>query len=473
MLMRPLCILVFALFPLLFASAAPNVLIIMADDCTFSDLPVYGGHNALTPNIDRLAGEGLVFNKAYLTSAMCQPCRAELYTGQYPMRNGCAWNHSASRNDTKSLPHHLERLGYRVGIAGKVHVQPATAFPFENVGGFDKSCTRAPTQAHDMGAVKEFISRDAKQPFCLTIALVDPHVPWVMGDASQYKPKKLKLPPHLADTEMTREDFSRYLAEITYMDGQVGEILTALEASGKSQDTLVLFTSEQGSQFPGCKWTQWDVGVHTAMIARWPGKVAAGERTDAIIQYCDVVPTVIELAGGDPAKSPVRLDGRSFAKVLSGEAMKHREFAFGTHNNIPEGPSYPVRTVTDGEYRYIRNLLPDEIYIEKHLMGYDGTKPLTNAYWATWVAEAWNNPATYNLVKRYTHRPAEEFYHTAYDPGEMTNLASDPKYAEMKAKLSSELDRWLEEQGDPGVPQDTHEAHVAAKKGQHLYFPKD
>ncbi|MEZ5386993.1 MAG: sulfatase [Prosthecobacter sp.] len=471
--MRSFFFLLATLCPLLVASAQPNVLIIMADDCTFSDLAVYGGQNAITPNIDELAGEGLVFNKAYLTSAMCQPCRAELYTGQYPMRNGCAWNHSASRAETKSLPHHLKPLGYRVGIAGKVHVLPEAVFPFEKVDGFDGNCVRAPTQAHDISAVKEFISRSDDQPFCLTIALVDPHVPWVMGDASQYKPKKLKLPPHIADTAMTRVDYSRYLAEITYMDGQVGEILATLEATGKARDTLVLFTSEQGSQFPGCKWTQWDVGVHTAMIARWPGRVAAGERTDAIIQYCDVVPTCIELAGGDPAKSPVKLDGRSFAAVLSGKATTHREFAFGAHNNIPEGPAYPVRTVTNGEYRYIRNFLPDEIYIEKHLMGYDGTKPLTNAYWATWVAEAWQNPATYNLVKRYTHRPAEELYHTAYDPGEMTNLAADPKHSEMKAKLSAELDRWMAEQGDPGIPQDTHDAHQAAKKGGHLYFPKD
>ena len=102
--------------------AQPNVLIIMADDCTHNDLPIYGGQNAATPNIDRLASEALVFNRAYLASAMCQPCRAELYTGLYPMRNGCAWNHSASRPDVTSMPHHLKPLGYRVGLAGKVHV---------------------------------------------------------------------------------------------------------------------------------------------------------------------------------------------------------------------------------------------------------------------------------------------------------------------------------------------------------------
>ncbi|MCP4505584.1 MAG: sulfatase-like hydrolase/transferase, partial [Fuerstiella sp.] len=106
------------------AADQPNVLIIMADDCTFNDLPLYGGRNAGTPNIDALASQGLTFNRAYLSSAMCQPCRAELFTGQYPMQNGCAWNHSASRDSVESMPHHLRRQGYRVGIAGKVHVKP-------------------------------------------------------------------------------------------------------------------------------------------------------------------------------------------------------------------------------------------------------------------------------------------------------------------------------------------------------------
>ena len=86
------------------AAERPNVLIIMADDCTYNDLPLYGGKNAQTPNIDRLASEGLTFRRAYLSEAMCQPCRAELFSGQYPMRNGCAWNHAASRSTTESIP---------------------------------------------------------------------------------------------------------------------------------------------------------------------------------------------------------------------------------------------------------------------------------------------------------------------------------------------------------------------------------
>lgn len=451
------------------AAVRPNILIIMADDCTHSDLPTYGGKNAKTPNLDALAKQSLVFNKAYLCSAMCQPCRAELYTGLYPMRNGCAWNHSASRPGTTSLPHHLGDAGYRVGIAGKVHVTPKKVFPFENVSGFDKNCVRNPTQTHDLAAVREFMSRDTKQPFCLVVALVEPHVPWVMGDASQYPPQDIDLPPNIADTPRTRQDFGRYLAEITYMDGQVGELLTTLELTGEADNTLVLFTSEQGSQFPGCKWTNWDTGVHTALMARWPGSVPAGTRTDALVQYADVLPTLLDACGIQPEDEA--FDGSSFLPVLLGKSDSHREYVFGMHNNVPEGPAYPIRSVTDGEFHYIENLKPEETYIEKHLMGMKGDGALNNPYWATWIWNSTEDTATYNLVKRYMHRPAEQLYRLSQDPYEMNNLAGQKTFTERKARLALQLKNWMHMQGDPGAEQDTFESLRAAKQGKHRFFP--
>jgi N-sulfoglucosamine sulfohydrolase len=450
-------------------SHRPNILMIMADDCTYSDLPLYGGKNARTPHLDRLAAQGLLFNRAYLGSAMCQPCRAELYTGLYPMRNGCAWNHSASRPDVHSMPHHLKALGYRVGLAGKVHVKPAQVFPFNKVDGFDTNCVRNPTKEHSTQGIQRFMSVTQDQPFCLVIALVEPHVPWVMGDASQYPPAQLELPPNIADTKRTRADFSRYLAEISYMDQQVGDILKVLDQSGQADNTLVLFTSEQGSQFPGCKWTNWDTGLHTALIARWPGKVRPGQRTHALVQYADVLPTLMEATGAKLGKHAY--DGTSFLSVLLGKTSQHRSFVYGMHNNIPEGPPYPIRSISNGAYRYIRNLRPDEIYIEKHLMGWSGDGQLNNPYWATWVREAWADGHTYDLVKRYMHRPPEQLYHTAQDPYEMANRADDSALGVIKTKLRTELERWMQAQGDPGAPQDTSEALKASRRGKHLYGP--
>lgn len=451
------------------AASLPNVLIIMADDCTFNDLPLYGGENAKTPNLDQLASEGLTFDRAFLAEAMCQPCRAELYSGRYPMSNGCTWNHSASLPNIETMPHHLSRLGYRVGLAGKVHVQPQKAFPFEKVDGYDKSCVRNPTQLHKISPTSEFFTRDAS-PFCLVVALVEPHVPWVMGDASAYPPEKIKLPANIADTAETRRAYGRYLAEITYMDGQVGELLEALEIAGKADDTLVLFTSEQGSQFPGNKWTNYNTGVHTALVARKPGLVPAGKRTDALVQYADVLPTLLDLAGADDSQSG--LDGSSFLSVLTGKSNEHRKFVYGVHNNVPEGPPYPIRSITDGTHHYIRNLNPENLYIEKHLMGIQGDGKLNNLYWQTWVGESWNNENTYRLLQRYQKRPAEELYDLRSDPYEMNNLMNDPTTASKRLALSNELDRWLKQQGDPGLDQDTHQTHRAAKRGQHRYRPR-
>jgi uncharacterized sulfatase len=444
------------LSPLLCAAEKPNILVIIADDCTYSELPFHGGQNAKTPNLDAFVKQGTVFDRAYLGMAMCSPCRSEFYTGRLPLRNDCAWNQGSSRPGTKSVTHFLGDLGYRVGLAGKTHIKPRGVFPFEEVPGFDENCVREPTQPHNLEGARKFITRDEK-PFCLVVALTEPHAPWVMGDASAYPPKSLKMPAYLADTPLTRQSFSRYLAEITYMDGQVGDILGMLDKTGKAMDTLVVFTSEQGAQFPGCKWTNWDLGLHTSVVARWPGVVPAGRRTPALVQYADMLPTFIELAGGKPETKD--FDGTSFAAVLRGEKETHREFVEGMHNNYPEGPPYPIRSISDGEWRYIRNLTPQRMYIEKHLMG----RTEHNPYWGSWVFSATENPRNLMLVERFVTRPAEELYHTAQDRLEQKNLINDPAATEVKARLSAALDRYLKDQLDPGVVLDTPAAFEAAR----------
>jgi N-sulfoglucosamine sulfohydrolase len=448
----------------LIAAVKPNVIVIIADDCTYSDLAINGGQNAKTPNIDSLAKQGTIFDRAYLSMAMCAPCRSEMYTGRLPLRNGCAWNQGTSRPGTRSMPHFLGDLGYRVGLAGKTHIQPATVYPFENVPGYDENCVNNPTRANDITGVRNFITRDDKQPFCLVVALTEPHAPWVMGDASVYPPNSLKLPANFADTPLTRQSFSKYLAEVSYMDNQVGELLNLLEEAKKGDDTLVLFTSEQGAQFPGNKWTNWDTGLHTSIVARWPGVVPTGRRTPALVQYADILPTLMDLAGGKP--DAAAFDGTSFASVLRGESDQHRQFVYGMHNNYPEGPPYPIRSISDGDWRYIRNLSPEKIYIEKHMMG----RTEHNPYWGSWMFKSTEDPQTLHLVERYLRRPAEELYHTAEDRFEMTNLIADPAHAETKTRLATELDRSLADQLDPGVPLDTPAAFEAAQ-GQKPTFP--
>ena len=491
----------------------PNIIYILGDDHRVEQQGGKGHPILQTPNLDALARDGVQFTHAFCTSPACTPSRTSHYTGQWERRHGINFNSGSSLDPVaweQSFPMQLKNEGYFLGWVGKNHVPVGggqrgyDSGYFESVfdywygnhghsGFYPKELAERggeiyhnarcdtqvevfeegvlnfldPQQAFIENCAPPLPRRPEGQPFCLVVALVEPHVPWVMGDPSQYPPAKLKLPPNIADTPRTRQDFGKYLAEITYMDGQVGQVLDTLEATGGADDTVVLFTSEQGSQFPGNKWTNWNTGIHTALVARWPGRITADKRTDALVQYADILPTLVELAGGKPGAYPY--DGSSFRDALFGKKQTHRQFVYGVHNNIPEGPPYPIRSVNDGEYHYIRNLLPDEIYIEKHLMGVRGNGALNNPYWGTWMWDSWNTPRSYRLVKRFMHRPAEQLYRVADDPYEMNNLAGDKTQAKRLAKLRVELDRWMKAQNDPGAAVDTPEAIQASKRGEYLH----
>lgn len=245
------------------------------------------------------------------------------------------------------------------------------------------------------------------------------------------------------------------------LDTHVGKLLDLLEKSGEAENTIVIFTSEQGAQMPGVKWTNWDVGVHTGFVVKWPGKIMAGQRTDALIQYCDVLPTLIDIAGGK--SKDMGFDGTSFLPVLYGKSGIHREYVYFMHNNIPEGPAYPIRAVSNGTHTYIRNLISESLYIEKHVMG----TVRWHKYWPSWVYESGNNEQTNFLLNRYQKRPAEELYNLLDDPENFTNLINDNELRRVKKELSSKLDSWMKEQNDPGKILDQSEYVEAARAGKH------
>ena len=444
----------------------PNFLLVIADDVTYNDLPLYGGPNIKTPNIDRLASQGLTFDRAYLSIAMCNPCRTELYTGLYPFRNGASWNHSSARTGTRSVVHYLGELGYRVGLSGKKHVSPPESFQFENVRGVTNHREVTPDPEFDTSEIREFMSRDSDQPFFLVTAFHEAHAPWTVGHPERLDSDELVLPDNLADTPRTREQFAEYLAEIVVWDWEVGEVLEALEDSGEANNTIVIVTSEQGSAFPGNKWTNWNTGVHTALVVRWPDKIPAGERTDALVQYADILPTLVAIAG---ANQGGLFDGSSFLPVLLGEASKHRDYVYLMHNNVPEGPTYPIRSIVDENWHYIQNLAPDYLYFEKHLMG--GFRP--NWFWESWLAATgpWTdspiNRRAVELINRFMRRPAEQLYQATEDPYQMRNLADDLELSGVIDRLRMELERWMQSQGDPGASLDTEYHWNAARNGKH------
>ncbi len=427
-------------------NAKPNVIIIMADDLDSRQLSCYGGKNIKTPNIDRLATEGMKFNGLYASETMCVPTRASLFTGLYPARHGSYQNHKAVFKNTQSIGHYLGDLGYRVGLTGKNHsTKPSSVFPFEIVKGFEPNCVSA-TDDYTMEEVKSFVVKDNK-PYCLFVMSINPHAPWTVGNPSEFDPAKLKLPDHWVDTPESRLQFCKYLAEVRRLDDQVGDILKLIDETGQAKNTLIMFMGEQGPQFPGGKWTLYNYGAKSSMLARLPGRIKPQSQSDALVQYEDVTPTLIELAGG---KALSQLDGRSFLGVMTGQKATHLEYAYGIHNNIPEGPAFPMRSIRDARYKLIVNLLPEKNYYIKYSMNTTNK----NLIWTTWMQKAQDDPQAKLKTDRIMKHPAMEFYDTLKDPTELNNLASAPEQQQRIGVLKSKLDAWMLQQGDRGAAMD-------------------
>ncbi|WP_236622022.1 sulfatase-like hydrolase/transferase [Novipirellula maiorica] len=422
-------------------AAKPNFLFIIADDCTFRDIGCYGGQ-AKTPNIDRLASQGVRMKRCFQAAPMCSPTRHNIYTGLYPVKSGAYPNHTFIKDGVQSVVHHLKPLGYRVALSGKRHISPEEAFPFEYSG----------KKNPDMNAIKNLFqeSSESRTPFCQFICSNEPHAPWNKGDASAYPPADVKLPPYFVDTPKTREEFSKYLAEITYYDDQVGQVLALLKKHNLENNTVVMVVSEQGNSFPFAKWTCYDHGLQSAMIVRWPGKVAAGSQSNAMVEYVDVLPTFLEAAGGD---IPDVLDGKSMLGVLTGKTDHHKNYVFGiqTSRGIFAGPDhYGIRSVRSSQLKLIHNLDPDARFYNSI------DKKEFFREWKTMAAE--DDAHATALVNRYYNRPEFELYDIVADPLEQNNLAADPKYASEISSLKSQLAQWMKSQGDLG--QDTEMAAI-------------
>jgi uncharacterized sulfatase len=415
------------------ATDLPSIVFINADDLTHTDLGVYGGQ-AHTPNFERLASEGMQFSHCFQAAPMCSPTRHNLYTGIYPVKTGAYPNHTFAREGTKSIVHHLKPHGYRVALSGKRHISPEKVFPFEYSGGKNP----------DMEAIEHLFaeSKEAGTPFCLFACSNEPHTPWSYGDPSRYPPEKIQLPPYLVDTPETREGFSRYLAEITYYDSQVGQILDLLDRHGLAENTLVMVSSEQGNSLPFAKWTCYDNGLQTALMVRWPGKIEAGSKTGAMVEYVDVVPTLLDAVDAEPAGP---LDGRSFLPVLLGEATEHKEHVYGimtTRGIINGSDSFGIRSVRSKTHRLIVNLTPDTKFTNAC------TKSKEFVSWRQ-KAEGGDEKAQ-RLVHNYHHRPAVELYDVSKGWHDWKNLADSPEHEVIRRELRGTLEAWMEEQGDLG-----------------------
>jgi N-sulfoglucosamine sulfohydrolase len=440
----------------------PNILFILTDDHSKTDMGAYGHSLVKTPNMDQLATESMVFENAFTNTAMCVPSRTSLYTGLYPMRHGAHPNHAPVRRSAGSVAKHLETLGYQVGLIGKVHVNPVDAFGFHYVKDLLDYAWDEPLTKEEMLLAMETLDKDGK-PFVLFVCIANPHTPWPgewEGD-----PGEIRLPGHLFDDPKTRLTVSRYYAHVEFADRKVGEAIEASKQLDLYDDMVVFFSSDHGAELVHGKYTLYDAGIKVPFMVRWPGEVEAGTRTTAMIQFVDVVPTLIEMAGGE---APDTLDGRSILPVLKQEREAHHDYIFATSSKDGIKTDYPIKAIRSEKFKYILNPEYEETYsswitdstLGEGWPGYDRHY----GYWLSWLAAADSNKVAKTLVSNYLHRPAEELYDLERDPDELHNVAGDPVYDEIKADLRERLEEWMVEQGDVHYTEDFFNALPGSSK---------
>lgn len=420
----------------------PHLVLFIADDHSWHDCGPYGAADVRTPNLDRLAREGIRFELAFAASPTCAPSRSAIYTGLYPFRNGAHANHSLVRDGLRTLPHYLKHLGYRVVIAGKTHIGPRPLFPFEYL---EDSNIMPPGKNHvlwtdlNTTAVDKLLAEhDQSRPMCLVVCSHSPHVFWPENDG--YDPARVLLPPYLLDTPETRASRCRYYTDVSWMDTQVGQVRASLDKHGYADRTLFMFTADQGAQWPFGKWNLYDAGIRVPLIAHWPGHIRPGKSTRAMVSLVDLLPTMIEAGGGSALDD---LDGRSFLPVLLGRRDRHHEQVFAAHTGDKDMNRSPMRCIRTERYKYVVNLAP-EISYRTHISHADDR----DNYWTSWLKRAETDRIAAGVIDKYEHRPAEELYDVAADPYELKNLVTDPAHADVRARLREQLDRWRVEQGE-------------------------
>jgi N-sulfoglucosamine sulfohydrolase len=424
-----------------------NIILFIADDLGVTDIGPYGNKVVHTPNLQKLSKQSLLFTRAFSASPTCTPSRSTIFTGLMPLRHGAHGNHSGINAGTKSIVQFLEPLGYRVAIAGKYHIGPENIFSFERVSktnvpepGFEKK----PGLNYDLALepVNQWLSQQQKdKPFMLVVADHSPHVIW--PEKPVYDPEKIDIPANHIDTRETRISRTRYYTDITKMDSNLGILLSNMEKNGLSENTIVIFIADQGPQWPFAKWSLYDDGVRVPLLIRWPGIIKPGTQTAALVSLADLLPTIIEIAGGKP---PADLDGRSIRSLLTGKQTESRSYVYATHTGDKLMNRSPARMVRGSQYKYILNLAPEILYTTHMDLAkdHDGGRQ----FWDSWLNKSFSDEHAASILWRYHNRPKEEFYDMIADPHEMKNLATEAKYANVLDQYRAEMTRWRRQQND-------------------------
>jgi N-sulfoglucosamine sulfohydrolase len=383
------------------------------------------GHQVQTPNIQRLADQGVLFRQAFAAAPICSGSRASLLTGQASHSSGMlGLAHRGFRlvDYDHHLVHTLHGAGYWTALIGEQHVSAEPEdIGYEHVVEIDSS------RVNDVApATVELLANGPRTPFFLSVGFFETHREFFAPTSA--RDALYSLPPaNLPDTPETRRDMAGFKQSARSLDQGVGEVLNALDEHGVADDTLVLLTTDHGLAFPGAKATLSDRGLGVLLIMRGPDGFQGGKVVDAMVSQVDLFPTLCDYLGLD---HPTWLQGRSLMPLIHREADEVNDAVFA---EMTFHAAYdPQRAVRTKRYKYIRR--------------FDGT-------WTRPVLPNVDDSPSKDLLLAYGWAdrdvPREELYDLVFDPGEARNLAGDPAHADIVQELRGRLERWMRETRDP------------------------
>lgn len=432
----------------------PNILLILGDNWRWPHAGALGDPLARTPAFDRVAREGVVFNRTFNPVPSCSPTRAALLTGKAAHQLGeraSLW--SGFPRDTPVITDLLREAGYAIGYSGK---------PWGPGNHTISGWTENPAGPKFASFPAFLAAHKEAQPFFFWIGNTDTatkagRLGYLEKAESVLKLSDVVVPPELPDAPEVRKDILNYYGGVMTLDEEAARAIAALEKAGQLENTVIVYTSDNGWQMPRGLANCYDAGSRVPLAIRWGARLAAGRRVEEFINVADLAPTVLELAGLTP---PAEMTMRSFKKLLLGQPDNVvRDAVFmerERHANVRRDDlSYPVRAIRTADFLYIRNLRPDRWPAGDpdstflHGRGY-GDVDTTDS--KDLLLAKKDDPAYARYIALiFAKRPAEELYDLKKDPHQVTNVAHRPEYRDALKMLSSRVDAWMRDTKDPRI----------------------
>ena len=437
----------------LHAAERPNLLFINVDDMNRDSVGAYGCPiEDITPNIDKLASEGMTFDRGFVTIAICQPTRAVWMTGRYPHRSG-ALGFNPINADCPSLPEALGEGGYYNALIGKaVHIVPTRHAAFDYIRDQKKlGQGRDPAAYADATRTAIDAAKKEGKPFFIMASAHDPHRPFAdsKGDFKDLPPvtrtitpEEVIVPGFLPDLPDIRKELAQYFTSVHRGDEVVGAILAEIDKAGLRDNTLVVFMSDHGMPLPFAKSNCYLSSNITPWIVRWPGHTKPGSRdTKHFVSGIDLAPTL--LAAADLPNLP-GADGSSILPILDGKEQPERDKVFTSINTIWADKPYHMRAVNDGDFLYIWNGWSDGEYIFRN-------ESMSGLSFKAMKKAAETDPLIAERVEFLVHRVTEELYDIRKDPDCLHNLIAKPndEFTHRASAMAKILWHQMKETEDP------------------------